>query len=106
MAKTAPSPVADLKVRQAIDLAIDREEAMDALKGGHGTRSLFPQNTPYYQDNLGSSLAKATEVIYIAFFKWVFCSKLHCVDKLTFKHPHSIIGDPNIISIFVRVEVN
>ena len=61
MAKTAPSPVADLKVRQAIDLAIDREDAMDLLKGGHGTRSLFPQNTPYYQDNLGSSLAKATE---------------------------------------------
>jgi len=57
MAKTAPSPIADLKVRQAIDLAINREELQQDLEGGHGTRSLFPQGTPWYQDNLGSSLA-------------------------------------------------
>ena len=59
MAKTAPSPIADLKVRQAIDLAINREELQQDLEGGHGTRSLFPQGTPWYQDNLGSSLADA-----------------------------------------------
>ena len=57
MAKTTPSPIADLKVRQAIDLAINREELQQDLEGGHGTRSLFPQGTPWYQDNLGSSLA-------------------------------------------------
>ena len=58
--KKTTSPVYDLKVRQAIDLALNREELQQDLSGGHGTRSLFPQNTPYYQDNLGSSLADAT----------------------------------------------
>merc|ERR1719271_1678566 len=41
---------ADLKVRKAIDLAIDRSALSQLLKGGTGTRSLFPDNTPWYSD--------------------------------------------------------
>jgi ABC-type transport system substrate-binding protein len=44
-------PINDLKVRQAIDLAIDRTALSQALAGGHGTRSLFPDFTPYYNDD-------------------------------------------------------
>ena len=43
----------DVKVREAIDLAVDRSALSQALAGGHGTRSLFPDTSPYYQDNLG-----------------------------------------------------
>ena len=40
-----------LKVRKAIDLAIDRDALSQSLAGGHGTRSLFPDNTPFYSDD-------------------------------------------------------
>lgn len=40
----------DLRVRRAIDLAIDRNALSQALAGGHGTRSLFPDNSPYFSD--------------------------------------------------------
>ena len=43
----------DVDVRGAIDLAIDRYELTQDLSGGVGTRSLFPYNTPYYNDGSG-----------------------------------------------------
>ena len=39
-----------LNVRKAIDLAIDRDALVAALAGGKGTRSLFPDNTPFFSD--------------------------------------------------------
>lgn len=41
----------DVNVRKAIDLAIDRTALSDALSGGKGTRSLFPDYSPYYKDD-------------------------------------------------------
>ena len=45
----------DVRVREAIDLALDRDAISQALAGGHGTRSLFPDYTPWHQDGLGAS---------------------------------------------------
>jgi peptide/nickel transport system substrate-binding protein len=42
------SPLSDVKVRQAVDEALDRNQLTQALSGGTGTRSFFPSNTPYY----------------------------------------------------------
>eukprot|EP00747_Dinoflagellata_sp_TGD_P216008 gnl/TRDRNA2_/TRDRNA2_88633_c0_seq1.p1 gnl/TRDRNA2_/TRDRNA2_88633_c0~~gnl/TRDRNA2_/TRDRNA2_88633_c0_seq1.p1 ORF type:complete len:548 (+),score=60.68 gnl/TRDRNA2_/TRDRNA2_88633_c0_seq1:43-1644(+) len=42
------SPLSDLKVRKAVDIALDRNELTQELRGGKGTRSFFPENTPYY----------------------------------------------------------
>ena len=41
----------DLRVRKAIDLAIDRIALSQALAGGKATRSLFPDFSPYFQDD-------------------------------------------------------
>jgi peptide/nickel transport system substrate-binding protein len=43
--------VPDIAVRKAIDLAIDRTELSQELAGGHATRSLFPDNSPFYSDD-------------------------------------------------------
>jgi peptide/nickel transport system substrate-binding protein len=40
----------DVRVRKAIDLAIDRNELSQALAGGTATRSLFPDYSPYFLD--------------------------------------------------------
>jgi ABC-type transport system substrate-binding protein len=44
------APLDDVKVRQAIDLAIDRTALSQALQGGNPTRSLFPDFSSYYSD--------------------------------------------------------
>lgn len=41
----------DVRVRKAIDLAIDRTAVSQALAGGTPTRSLFPEHTPYFSDD-------------------------------------------------------
>jgi peptide/nickel transport system substrate-binding protein len=41
----------DVRVRQAIDIAIDRMALSQTLAGGTGTRSLFPDYSPYYLDD-------------------------------------------------------
>ena len=46
----AGATLADAKVRKAIDLAIDRKALSQRLKGGRGTRSLFPDVSPYFSD--------------------------------------------------------
>ena len=43
--------LSDVRVRNAIDLAIDRTELSQALAGGKPTRSLFPDNSPFYTDD-------------------------------------------------------
>jgi peptide/nickel transport system substrate-binding protein len=45
---TRRSPLSDLKVRKAVDIAIDRHELTQEVRGGKATRSLFPENTPYF----------------------------------------------------------
>ena len=40
----------DVRVRKAIDLAIDRSALVKALAGGRATRSLFPDYSPYFSD--------------------------------------------------------
>jgi len=42
------APLSDVKVRKALDIAIDRSELTQEVRGGKGTRSFFPENTPYY----------------------------------------------------------
>ncbi|KAG7339565.1 oligopeptide-binding protein OppA [Nitzschia inconspicua] len=41
----------DVRVRKAIDTAIDRNALSQAIAGGHGTRSLFPDNSPFFSDD-------------------------------------------------------
>jgi peptide/nickel transport system substrate-binding protein len=43
--------ISDVNVRKAIDLAIDRTALSQVLSGGTGTRSLFPDYSPYYSDD-------------------------------------------------------
>jgi peptide/nickel transport system substrate-binding protein len=45
------SPLSELKVRQAIDVAIDRDQLTQELSAGMATRSLYPQYTPYYLES-------------------------------------------------------
>jgi len=40
--------LSDLRVRKALDIAIDRHELTQEVRGGSATRSFFPYNTPYY----------------------------------------------------------
>ena len=44
----------DVRVRKAIDLAIDRTALSQALAGGNPTRSLFPDYSPYFVDESDS----------------------------------------------------
>lgn len=46
--------ISDVKVRKAIDLAIDRIALSQALAGGKATRSLFPDYSPYFIDESDS----------------------------------------------------
>jgi peptide/nickel transport system substrate-binding protein len=41
----------DVIVRQAIDVAIDRNALVQALEGGHATRSLFPDYSAFFSDD-------------------------------------------------------
>merc|ERR1719355_274448 len=45
---TRRSPLSDVKVRKALDVALDRHELTQAVRAGKATRSFFPENTPYY----------------------------------------------------------
>lgn len=40
--------LADVNVRNALDIALDRHELTQEVRAGKPTRSFFPQNTPYY----------------------------------------------------------
>jgi peptide/nickel transport system substrate-binding protein len=42
------SQLSDVRVRKALDMALDREELTQAVNAGRATRSFFPENTPYY----------------------------------------------------------
>jgi len=45
----------DVRVRQAIDAALSRNALSQALQGGEGTRSFFPDNTPFFSDSLAGN---------------------------------------------------
>jgi peptide/nickel transport system substrate-binding protein len=53
---TRRSPLSDQKVRKAVDIALDRSKLVETLEGGKGTRSFFPENTPYYQTETATQL--------------------------------------------------
>ncbi|WZN60857.1 nickel-binding protein NikA [Chloropicon roscoffensis] len=46
----ASSPIQDIRVRQALDVAISREEMSESLAGGNPTRSFFPAETPFFYE--------------------------------------------------------
>jgi peptide/nickel transport system substrate-binding protein len=46
----------ELEVREAIDLAIDREALVAVLNGGTGTRSVFPDYSPFHLPDAAGSL--------------------------------------------------
>ena len=46
----ASSPIQDIRVRQALDVAISREEMSKSLAGGNPTRSFFPAETPFFYE--------------------------------------------------------
>ncbi|CAE7239573.1 nikA [Symbiodinium natans] len=49
-------PLSDKRLRKAIDMALDRQELTQELRGGRPTRSLFPENSPY---DLGEAVPHA-----------------------------------------------
>jgi len=49
----------DLKVRQAIDKAIDRDSLQQTLLGGHATRSFFPDYSPWFQSDAATGESRA-----------------------------------------------
>lgn len=60
--------MADVRVRKAIDVAIDRNALSQSLAGGHGTRSLFPDFSPYFSDdsNPHGDPTEAKQLLYDA----------------------------------------
>jgi len=44
---TKSPQLSDVRVRRAIDMALDRHKLTQAVRGGTPTRSLFPHNTPH-----------------------------------------------------------
>jgi peptide/nickel transport system substrate-binding protein len=65
------SPLSDIKVRQAVDKAIDRTALQQVLAGGIGTRSLFPDNTPWFLDLGGAVSEKAAAEALLAEAGWI-----------------------------------
>lgn len=49
--------LADVRVRRAIDVAVSRTALVEALSGGHATRSLFPDFTAYFLNTSDTSLS-------------------------------------------------
>ena len=61
----------DANVRKAIDLAIDRMELSQALAGGDATRSLFPDNSPYFLDDSDSNAQQSEAETILDQAGWV-----------------------------------
>eukprot|EP00441_Pelagodinium_beii_P017822 CAMPEP_0197681202 /NCGR_PEP_ID=MMETSP1338-20131121/94564_1 /TAXON_ID=43686 ORGANISM="Pelagodinium beii, Strain RCC1491" /NCGR_SAMPLE_ID=MMETSP1338 /ASSEMBLY_ACC=CAM_ASM_000754 /LENGTH=201 /DNA_ID=CAMNT_0043262507 /DNA_START=1 /DNA_END=603 /DNA_ORIENTATION=+ len=57
----AKSPLSDVKVRKAVDLALDRSALSQELRGGEGTRSFFPSGTPYALEDTPHADASGAE---------------------------------------------
>ena len=57
---TNTNALADVNVRKALDVAIDRSKLVTALGGGKATRSFFPDYSPFYAKH-GNDAGDATE---------------------------------------------
>jgi peptide/nickel transport system substrate-binding protein len=59
------SPLDDVNVRKAVDIALDRDAMSQALRGGQATRSFFPQASPYYvkDEHLHSQKDEAAKLL-------------------------------------------
>jgi len=64
----------DVRVRRAIDLAIDRTALSQALAGGRATRSLFPDYSPYFSDDSDSHGAPSAAAALLEEAGWVLDS--------------------------------
>merc|ERR1719387_797168 len=67
----AASPLSDLKVRQAVDLALDRKALSQALAGGTATRCLFPDYTPWFSDSSNKHADKTAAEAKLEEAGWV-----------------------------------
>lgn len=65
------SPLSDKRLRQAVDLALDRQELTQELRGGRPTRSLFPENSPYHSGEAPPHADKAGAEALIESAGWV-----------------------------------
>jgi peptide/nickel transport system substrate-binding protein len=61
----------DLRVRKAIDLVLDRNELSQALSGGTGTRSLFPDFSPYFVDESDANRNEDAAATLLVEAEWV-----------------------------------
>jgi len=64
-------PLSDIKVRQAVDKLIDRTALQQELRGGKGTKSLFPDNTPWFLDLGGEIGDKAAAETLLDEAGWI-----------------------------------
>jgi len=106
----------DVRVRKAIDLAIDRNALSDALSGGRGTRSLFPDYSPYFTDdsNANNGNSSASKAL-LAEANWTLDSngmrtkdgqKLH-VNLVAYPHrPGLVIMQPLIDKTLIDIGIN
>jgi len=105
----------DLNVRKAIDLAIDRNKLATELGGGRGTRSLFPDYSPYFMDdsNGNSNTSAAKDLLLEA--NWTLDSngmltkdgeQLH-VNLVAYPHrPGLVIMQPIIAGALTNLGIN
>lgn len=87
------SQLSDISVRKAIDLVIDRNAMSQALQGGKGTRSLFPDYSPYFSDTLDphGHADQAEELLETAGWKLENGKRMKDGNELTVKlvaYPH------------------
>jgi len=64
-------PLSDKRLRQAVDLALDRQELTQELRGGRPTKSLFPENSPYHLGEAPPHADKAGAEALIEAAGWV-----------------------------------
>ena len=98
------SPLSDIRVRRAVDIAMDRNALSQALAGGHGTRSFFPDFTPYYTDDSDphGDKAEAESLLSLAGWQLVDGKRMKDGEELTLDlvaYPHRpglVIMQPEI----------
>jgi len=58
-------------VREAVDKAIDRQALSQELRGGRGTRSLFPDNSPYFKSDTTTHADKSAAAALLDQAGWL-----------------------------------
>jgi len=102
------SPLADIRIRQAVEYSIDKQELVDALTYGYGvpTNQLFalpPYNDPTtvgYPHNV----AKAKELLAAAGYPTGITIKLYIVDVMPDDLPLALKGQMEAAGITLEIE--